>query len=224
MKLSCIIVALTLVAGCGSADPTFPGSGTSGGERLLPLAVGATWVYRVTKDDVVSEKTTTVEALETLDGEKAGISAYRIRTVKSGGETVSWQQDTGTAILRHLEASYDDTGFNDLYEVYKPAKLRVDEDPLRTALSATFVDTYTEVVTDNESGTTSTNDKSDTWTVVSVDDEVSVPAGTFSCILFHRQGMEEGQSDKYYWFFPGVGKIKEAGGQLEELMSYTPGE
>ena len=54
---------------------------------------------------------------------------------------------------------------------------------------------------------------------------VTVPAGTFSTIRLRRQvlvgaGGGEG-ADKTFWFAEGIGKIKETGGQTEELSAYS---
>jgi len=47
---------------------------------------------------------------------------------------------------------------------------------------------------------------------------VTVPAGTFdNAIVLARTS--DG-SEKFYWFVAGVGKVKEEGGQTEELVSY----
>ena len=57
----------------------------------------------------------------------------------------------------------------------------------------------------------------DPWTVDAVSQMVTVPAGTFRAIVLTKAG---GSSLKTYWYVPGVGKVKETGGQTEELVSY----
>jgi hypothetical protein len=47
---------------------------------------------------------------------------------------------------------------------------------------------------------------------------VTVPAGTFTAI--YLQKASGGGTTKTYWYVPGVGKVKEDGGQLEELVSH----
>ena len=65
--------------------------------------------------------------------------------------------------------------------------------------------------------------KAETWTVVSTAETVTVPAGTFTCLHLRRMATDDPQTQKDYWFARGVGKVKESGGQLEELSKYTIG-
>jgi hypothetical protein len=59
----------------------------------------------------------------------------------------------------------------------------------------------------------------DVWNVDGVNQTVTVPAGTFTnAIVLIKSG---GSSQKTYWYVPGVGKVKETGGQTEELTAYT---
>ena len=67
-----------------------------------------------------------------------------------------------------------------------------------------------------------TSEERDRWTVQSVDETVSVPAGTFEhAILITKAG---GSNVKNYYYVRGVGKVKETGGQTEELSAYEVGE
>ena len=61
-------------------------------------------------------------------------------------------------------------------------------------------------------------DSSERWTVDSVDEVVEVPAGKFHAIVLQKAG---GDTLKTYWFVPGIGKVKETGGQTEALVSYS---
>jgi hypothetical protein len=217
------LLALALFAGCGSeTDPGGGGTIEPSGTRYLPLAVGATWTWRVS-GDATYDKTSTVEALEDVGGAKAGIQAYRVRTTDPEGDTVSWQQDTGTSIVRHREQTFSATDKMLSDQIYTPGKLRIDESDAHMAAGSTFVETYTEQETDPDTGAIKTREKSEMWIVEAVNEPVSVPAGTFNCVRLRRTGSEEGASDKRYWFARGIGKVKETGGQTEELASFTPG-
>jgi hypothetical protein len=46
---------------------------------------------------------------------------------------------------------------------------------------------------------------------------VTVPAGTFHALILQKAGSSVA---KTYWFVRGVGKVKETGGQTEELVEY----
>jgi hypothetical protein len=209
-------------------------------QRLLPMAVGNSWTYNVTempKTDagldgdggvidmpdggpLVHVKTSTVQAFEDVGGTKAGTMAFRVRTENIGGVTVSWQEDTGNAIVRHREQSFNLSEVMESDQFYLPSKLRVDELPTHLTLNATWTTAYTEVET-TPTGGTKTTAKVETWTVEAVDEPVTVPAGTFTCIRIRRVGSDATQAEKTFWYAPGVGKIKETGNQTEELTAKT---
>lgn len=229
-----LILASLLAAACGGesqnppggadapdADPSAPDAGAIAG-RLLPLASGASWTYRVTDTTTgaTADKTSTVGAEEDVGGAKAGVIAFRVTTEKLDGMTVSWQEDIGTAIVRHRERSFDAAGGLQTDEIYTPHKLRVDDSPAHRVAGATWTEAYTEDITDAAGQRTSTT-KTETWSVEAVDDTITVPAGTFTCVRV-RKTSQTTASNKVYWFAPGVGKVREAGmASLEELTAYS---
>jgi hypothetical protein len=225
-------VAALLLAACGEeqAGEGTPDAGstacaTPAAERLLPLAVGRRWTYQVSEDGgPATIKATTVEILEDVGGTKAGTVAYRVRTEKIDGVTVSWQEDTCDGIVRHREQSFDLAGALDSDQYYVPGKPRVDDTAAHRTAGATWVTEYTEVEEDPVTGAIKTTSKADRWTVEAVDEEVTVPAGTYRALRLHRVGEEDGQAEKRYWFAPGVGKLREEGSQLEELAAVEAGE
>lgn len=231
--LSTLTLTGALAAGCGSgepgdgegtptATPTATGTPTAGFVSYLPLKQGATWTWQTTDADdaEMGSKTSTVEARETVPG--GTIEVWRVRSVKEDGDyTISWQQDTGTQIVRHREEEYQVGDVKRSEESYDPGKLRIDVSPEKMVVGATWSTTFNETIYDAATGTTTTHARSDQWTVEALDESVSVPAGTFQCLRIRRIGTEAGQSDKTFWFAQGVGKVKEAGGQEEVLMSYS---
>jgi hypothetical protein len=148
--------------------------------------------------------------------------AYRLTTNKpGGGQTISWQEDLGDAIVRHRER--DLSGDSQTDEIYEPYKLRVDESAAHLDAGATWTETYQEIVTDSDNVTT-TADKSEAWEVVAYDEMIAVPAGEFCTLHVSRMSTVGGAggSLKHYWFARGVGKVKESGdNQTEELVSYS---
>ena len=228
MKSTVCLVVLASLAACGSEQvPDAPDASaaacpTPAAERLLPLAIGNTWTYLVTSSDGATSapKTSTIEAREDVGDRKAGVVAFRARTEKLDGITVSWQEDQCTEIARHREQSFDLTNTLLSDQFYVPEKVRLDETAAHTALAASWATAYVEVEIDPVTTAVTTKDKNDRWTVEAVDEAVTVPAGTFAAIKIHRVGDEEGQADKTYWFARGIGKIKETGKQTEELVSY----
>lgn len=226
MKQTMLILVL-LAAACGSKDDEgTPDAATPivGDGRYMPVSTGTSWTYRVEDlgNGTTGEKTQTVEALEDVGGAKAGVMAYRMRSDRpSGGYTISWQEDTGTAIVRHREQSFDAAGMQKTEEIYTPSKLRIDESEERLAMGTMYMDTYTEDVTDIRTGVMTSVEKTEEWTVVDDQVVVTVPAGTFTCIQLRRFNALTA-ADKTYWFARGVGKVREAGlGQIEELVSFA---
>ncbi|MBI5508695.1 MAG: hypothetical protein HY903_08070 [Deltaproteobacteria bacterium] len=228
-KTLVLSVGVLWVTACGG-DSTSGGNGGGGGTAVaayLPLGVGASWVYRVTDTltQAVANKSNSVEAFEDVGGTKVGIQAYRVRTQKLSGETVSWQAPVNGVIIRYREQELAaGSGALEIATDYTPSKLRVDMTAAHTASGATWNQVYTEAVTDYRSvaaGATTTSSKTDSWTVLAAAEAVTVPAGTFTCLKLRKTNATTG-SDKTYWYAADVGKVKElGGGQTEELVSYT---
>jgi hypothetical protein len=203
-----------------AADAAFEVDPTA---RHFPMTVGDTWSYDVTHLGGGSSgiKEQTVEAEETLTGAKAGVNAFRLRTLKPSGEsTVSWQEDSGDALVRHLETSYDSGGVAKTDELYRPGKLRLDESAAHLEIGVKYTTVDTEDVTDSTTGLQTSLEKTEEWTVEAVDEMVTVPAGTFPCLRIRRVASPT-NSDKRYWVARGVGKVREEGArQIEELRSF----
>lgn len=225
----------------GGTDPgsagASAGAGAAGGngsepnlEPLLPWAIGNTWTYQVTQDGIVTVKTTTVGDMEEVGGmgPYAEVMAYHVVTAKgadSMDRTESWQApdaDNPLRIVRFREQSFGAmTGKLELEEHWDPAKLHIDGSAERTATNATWLEDYQE--TKLEVGLSPTSHAvRDRWTVISDDETLEVPAGTFQNVIHFRKA--GGGSTKEYWYARGVGKLKETGSQLEELTDYSVAE
>lgn len=226
-----------LLLGCGGVDPADdqPGAGGdgSGGAPsvslpegpLLPWAVGNTWTYRVTKDGVEALKTTTIGDLEEVggDGPNADVMAYHVTTAKGTDKkdhTESWQgpsSDEPERIVRYREQSFDaSSGKLELEEYWDPPRPHIDGTAEHTAPGASWLEDYEE--TKLPVGLSkSTHAARELWTVVSNDETVEVPAGTFEHAIHVRK---VAGSTKEYWYLRGVGKLKETGSQTEELTEY----
>jgi hypothetical protein len=139
--------------------------------------------------------------------------------------TESWQEDTGTAIVRYAEDSYAPGQTTaKLRETWAPHKLRLDEAPEKLMAGAKYTVMYRETHKDMPAsplGRTTTQDRMEVWTVQSINDSVTV-GGTVipNCLKINRVGTDAGaMSNKTFWYARGVGKVKELGNQLEELTA-----
>ena len=226
--VSFALAAVSTFAACGGDDGTVtgPDAGPIGcatpmAMRLQPLVVGASWTYAISEPMVPArQKTTRIEAADEDIGDiKAGVKGYRQRTEKLNGVSVNWTEDRCTSLVRHREKAYDAMMVLQADQFYQPSKLRVDETPAHTAAGAAWALSYTEIEVNPTTGMRITISKDENWSVVSASESITVPAGTFTTVHFHK--LTSGAAEKDYWFAAGVGKIKETGEQTEELTAYT---
>jgi hypothetical protein len=219
------------VVACGSSDPSADEAPDASGTLarvMLPLATGNSWTYRVTDGDDVETKIQTVGELEPVGGSgpNASVVAFRMTTRRGtdgSNETVSYQGLVGSRVVRYREQAFNaSTGDLDIEEYWDPYKLRIDQADEALEDTATFLETYDETkLVPGEEPTTATRD--DRWILLAASEMVTVPAGTFEAVKLSRVSSSQG-AVKTYWFAENVGKVKEDGGQLEELESYEVAE
>jgi hypothetical protein len=218
-------LGLLLVVACGSEEPgENPGAG--GGDSvpvgsLLPWAVGNQWTYRVTEDGTVSTKVNTIGDEEPVGGEgpNAELVAYKVTTTKKNGNdrTESWQAPDGDRVLRYRERAYSaSTGELELEEYWDPAKLHVDWSAEHLSEGSSWLENYEETKLPVGEAV-SHSSRRDRWRVIALAESVTVPAGDFEAVVFEKVGSD---TPKRYWYVAGVGKVKETGGQTEELTEY----
>lgn len=237
----CLGIGLAFGAGCaGDGDDDVPAEGGTGEAAvdggtpdpqsdastalptgpLLPLKEGHRWTYRVTGGEGVSTKITTVGALEPVGGSGpfATTMAHRVVTRKGDvDETISWQKLEGDKVVRYREQAFGAMSKQlSLEEHWEPAKLRVDWSPAHLVKGARWMEPYMETKT-TPGQPPETRSLVDQWVVDGVDVPVKVPAGEFRAVVLIKTGAT---SQKTYWFVPGVGKVKETGGQMEELVEF----
>jgi len=208
-----LVVSATLV-GCGSGMTTSSmGAATTDAAaaagNYLPLAVGMSWTYNITSAaGTTGQGTTSVEANDMAP--LAGQSAMRVRSVLLDGSTLSWEQASGSSVLRVEEQQVDQSGAVVVDKQYMPAILVLDESPAHLAAGATWTEDYKELKTPSSKGKATKEEAQ--WTVESIDDTVTVPAGTYSCIRVRRiHSTSKTPSNTVSWYAAGVGRVRETG-------------
>ncbi len=187
---------------------------------LLPWREGNSWTYRVLGNGVESTKVTRIEAEEEVGGTgpHSKKRAFKVVTMKGASDrTVSWQANLGQLVVRYREQSFAaSTQALKVEEHWTPYKVHIDSTQERRVSGAAWVEEYQETKLPTGFPATTT-DRRDQWVVDSASEEVTVPAGTFRAVVLQKAGIG---TPKTYWYVPGVGKVKETGGQTEELVSY----
>jgi hypothetical protein len=219
------VAAALAAVGCGDSDPgamVTPDCQPAAGE-MLPWKTGNTWTYVVNDEGVVSMKETTIGAMEAVGGTgpHKDVQAFKVVTAKGAmDQTISWQAPMGDDVVRYREQSFSaSTGALELEEHWDPYKLHIDGTAAHRIGGATWLIIYQETKLPI-GGAPETHEAHDRWTILSACESVTVPAGTFTAVYIQKVSATGG-SAKTYWYVPGVGKVKESGGQLEELVSYS---
>jgi hypothetical protein len=219
LLLACALSA----SSCGGDDNKPNGDGQDEGDGpYLPWAEGNTWTYRVTNNGEVSTKVVTIETEEKVGGVGPNKDKMAFKVVTKKGEadqTISWQALENERVIRYREQSFHEkTGELELEEHWAPYKLHFDGTDEHTADGASWLEAYEETKTYASGKPDEASEEHDRWMVDSHSESVKVPAGTFDAVVVQKAG---GSDIKTYWYVRGVGKVKETGGQTEELVSFT---
>ncbi len=180
--------------------------------RLLPLVAGATWTYRFTSALETTTQTVTVMAPEPIDG----LMQFPVLTEKAHGVKVTgWVEDRGQQVVRHRELSIDGDGDQFGDETWEPGRPLFDESAAHLDPGSSYTTHFTDTIVD--SGGTYQDCKSDKFELISADDTVTVPAGTFLATKLSRT-----DNGSTVWYARGVGRVKQTGlSTTYELLDYS---
>lgn len=204
-----------------------PGGPTSA--AYFRWKVGNSWTYRVTDPTKgVSMKVNTIDKMEPVGGKfPMPMQASALLTTKKGKgdavDTQTWQNLVDGVVVRYREVNFKSSGGMSVPNeevIYQPSKLRLDGTDAHTKLGASWTDVYSETRYPLPTGAPTTKMHADKWSVVAVDESVTVPKGTFKCLHLLHVADTTGER-KEYWFARGVGKVKEKGAQTEELVELS---
>lgn len=222
-----LAAALMLACGGGgSLPPTGPGSsGTpvapadpveNPSEALWPLSAGSRWVYRITDERRgVFEKVVDVLGEEVVPGSAA--NGIHVRSLQPHLEEHSWQAVADGLVVRLRE---DDMKEGALVRstTWNPANVKAIAGEVDGAWTHGSVVMERTTLPD---GTSEEKERTYNWRVLGTGVRVETPAGVFeNAIQLERSRPDKEDWVRTYWLVPGVGKVREEGERLEELMEY----
>ena len=205
-----------LIAACGSEPPDVrPDAGVA--PSLIPLAEGNTWRYRVTSSGgTVTEKVQSVTG--TAATSNPGEVAFRLLSERANARETSSVQLIRDGVLLRLEEEGYRAGVKVEHYKYLPGSIRIDSTRVKTG--DTYESSHTKQRLDASGNVIGEVNVVHRFMVEATAEAVDVPAGRFACVRVRREAVDDG-GVKTYWYAPGLGKVKEIGGQTEELMQYT---
>jgi hypothetical protein len=242
MKTLVVLGALAVAAtACGTEELACG----EGGDPYYPLAVGAWWVDRVedTQTGSVECKVVSIGAEASIPL-RPDVVAFPALSKTGDEEAHRWQQllDDGS-VRRHLDEWFVG-GARTKIAHYCPHKIRVD-DGAHACPGAAWTETWSELtisvdgaanpddcanLVSVDPGTCAITgdlpagcaaeavDGTKSWEVVAVDEQITVPAGTFTTLHVRT---DDGEVINDRWWTRGVGKIAETEAETrEELIDY----
>lgn len=218
MRLFAMAAALAL-AGCEVIEyPIDPGDPGGLGAALQPLEVGTRWTYETSDADGSDRevKEVAVIAVEALDGHEAAV----LESVRGALRTRVWLADVDGKILRLREESWQGETLLDR-RAFSPGSLRTPAGLGSLRVGDELDGTYVEkALAPDGDRVVAERRRTPRYRVEAVDAEVVTPAGTFFALELRRLG-DDGEDGKVVWYAPGVGKVREEGGRIEVLRSWS---
>ena len=226
-----MLLVLPILSSCGTEEP--PPATVPDGD-LFPLTVGDFWLYDETKGGETSQ--TRYEVAEQIDydfayDDQGALPVSVINntfpagggdTDSSGGYRLQYYHDDGTRVVRMRHDVYDETDTLTKVRDYVPGFLRFDRGKITVGEQwAEDLTSYTDSTPEDGDGVV-TEGASYLYEVLEPE-SVTVPAGTFDCVVVQRMRTSGSSVEiKIYYFAPGVGKVKEIteGTKEEVLVEY----
>ncbi len=208
--------ACTLLSACGGLE-LIDGECTPGqSNSYLPLNVGNSWNYGTIAADQSGFSTTKAQSIIAIDNHpEDGLPILVQETIKDSGKTINWLREDDDKLVRLQQQDYDRTGQLERTTVYDPPRLRFDQSPDRLSAGASWTINYTEIETDSITNIQAQRNISESWVVLSIDEPCPNQFAQFQCL--HLVRTENGKPAKDYWYVRGIGKVREEGGQIEQL-------
>jgi hypothetical protein len=192
------------------------------GNSLYPLADGAQWTYVV--------KTTSGQILGmdvTQSNEFLWEGKQAFELVDEPDNEGEWNSSVlvrdGDLVMRVHRKEMDNFGTTAIID-YDPGFLRASDAWTMVGPPQEFL--YDRTAYDGEGLNPEVEARGHTFEVLAIDEQITVPAGTFDCVKVERKrtlGAEAGEL-VWFWYAPGVGKIREERPlemEVEELVSVS---
>jgi hypothetical protein len=229
------LAAVVWLVGCGGGGSLPPGPGgqnpsnpelpdapsqpdkPAGAQSLWPLTTGSSWTYRIT-DPVRGIFDKSVEVLGPQAVPGTDMTATLVRSVQPHLEERSWQLELQNGMVVRLREEDLKAGAVIRVTTWSPATVK----SLALAQQEGWsYESRIRELTRLDDGTVEEKDRTYVWRVLAVNESVTVPAGTFTnAIKVQRDRPDKEGKERFYWLVPGVGKVKEDGERLEELVSH----
>jgi hypothetical protein len=183
----------------------------------FPLVAGATWTYEVAKPgEALAEKSVALVP----DGQVAGAFRFDDTNDDDGDRSSSLLERDGTKVWRTHKDILLGTTVSESVD-YDPGFIRVDDAWAELAEGTSVTEDYVRHSVTKDT----TENRSHTYTLVSADEEVVVPAGTFRAMHIQRFKIEGAtrKDEMHFWWVKGVGKVRElkrSNGAEENLVAY----
>lgn len=197
-------------------EPVLPGEGTTS-EGLWPLTEGSRWVYRISDDQRgVFEKSVEVVGREIVPG--GSFETMHVRSQQPHLEEHSWQAlAAGGLVVRLREEDLKD-GAVVRTTTWDPANIKAVNEKVAADWTNSSVVQERTVFSD---GSTENKERTYIWRVLATDVRVETPAGVFEdAIQLERTRPDKEDWVRIYWLVPGIGKVREEGERVEELLEY----
>jgi hypothetical protein len=214
-------------------------------ESLFPQKVGNSWTYLVTPlaVELPSYKKVIIDAMEMVGGtgNSATRPAFRHVTCKSAptieacdmppsatnrvDRTIGWLGMADKTLGNYREQAFKKaTDMLTEEDWWEPHRIKIDMNPAHTVAGATWTDSYKEFKHATGGAITSST-QNEVWMVMAVDQTVTItpPGGaprTYPGCIQVSHSNNSGSMTKSFWYARGIGKVKETGAQIEELLDY----
>lgn len=209
---------------CGAEEP-------SGGGEYYPMSVGNYWVYEETtaygdtvqlRYEVIGYET---KLFDYIEGERDVFIVENTFPGVSNERRVQYIEDDGTRAERLKHEIFDTQEELTKIRYFEPGFLRFDRS--RTGKNEQWTELlyhYTDLVDGTPIQELELEYR---YRVVDRHQEITVPAGTFNCLVLERSEVKGTVGEvKIYYYAPGVGKVKEIteNDKEEDLVEYHVAE